>query len=116
MIVRFSDVAEFVSELDRDPLAVARRSVRVTQKFRRNSSIDITSLSVIATAKVLSTSSDTERDDYDLVRFERIVGDLWGHRDDEDVKARGASLAQEMTARLEECGFDVLAGEYAEAA
>lgn len=113
MNVLFSDLGEYVQELDRDPNAVARGLVRVTQSFRPILHLSVTRVAVVATAKVASSAPDRETIDYDLVRFERHLGDLWGTAQDADVRERAAALITEITAKLEECGFTVLAGEYA---
>jgi hypothetical protein len=109
VIVRFTDVGEYVDELDRDPFAVARRVVRLTKKARATE-LGITAVSVVSTAKVLSEAAGTR--DYDLVRFERYVGDLWGHTRDDEVQQRASELVAELEVKLVERGFKIAAGEY----
>jgi hypothetical protein len=115
VIVRFWDPAEFVDELARDPHAVARKLVRVTQKARPTQ-LGLTSVSVVASAKVISEAAGAPS--YDVVRLERHVGELWGHgSQDEAVRTRSAELVAEIEGRVEDadCGFVVAAGEYDEA-
>lgn len=56
MNVRFTDLNEFVDELANDPHAVTRKLVRVTQAARLTN-LNLTALSVIATAKVISENA-----------------------------------------------------------
>jgi hypothetical protein len=113
VIVHFSHPAEFVDELARDPHAVARKVVRVTQKAIPTK-LGLTAVVVIATAKVLSEALGSDGG-YDLVRLERFVGELWGHPSaDEAVRSRAAELVGEVEARIAEadCDFVLAGGEY----
>jgi hypothetical protein len=112
-LVRFTDLNEFVDELARDPHAVTRKLVRVTQSGTRTS-LNLTAVSVVGTAKVISDTAVLP--DYDVVRLDIHVGELWGlgHNDD-DVRERSHALITQLTAKLEELGFRVAAGVYEEA-
>lgn len=107
MIVRFSDSQEFIAELERDPHAVARKIVRVTKRGRPGPAGVTTSISVIATAKVASGS------DYDLLRLEIPVGELWGiEGQDRRVQNRADDLVRLIEAGLDDSPFVVCAGLY----
>lgn len=88
MIVQLDVLTEFVDELEHDRQAVAGQRVRTTKLYRRTNA-GVTRLSVLATAKVLSSAVGSGGDDYDLIRLEIHVGDLWGHRGRADQGARG---------------------------
>lgn len=113
MIVRFTDLNEFVEELERDPHAVTRKLVRVTQSAR-TTNLNLTAVSVVGTAKVISEAAGVPS--YDVARLDIHVGELWGHGgNDDEVRGRSTALVTELTAKLEELGFRVAAGVYEEA-
>lgn len=115
MIVRFTEPDEFVDELAREPAAVARKIVRVTQKARPTQ-LGLTQVTVCASAKVLNTAFlVVDQANYDLVKLERYVGDLWGQRGaDDEVRERAQALVADVTRRAVAAGFVVAAGEYVE--
>lgn len=112
MRVRFTEIDEYVAELERDAGGVANQRVRLTMTVTPTQ-LGLQRLEVIAGAKVLSAVPGHE--DFDLVEFRRYCGDLWGQvAADEQVRAKAAGIVDELRARLDELGFVVAGGIYLE--
>lgn len=107
MLVRFGHPDEFVDELAREPDAVARKLVRVTQHAYPTMQGTITALDVVATAKVASGDVD-----FDLVIYRHRVGDLWGIPKDDEVRELANAHLEELQRKLTDAGFVVAGGVY----
>lgn len=111
MLVKFNDQDEFLAELERDPHAVTRKLVRVTTARYPVMDGALTRLAVYGTAKVYSTAIGGS-EDYDLVEYVELAGDLWGGPKDEEVVERANELVFALRGKLELAGFVVGEGRY----
>jgi hypothetical protein len=103
MIVRFSDVSEFIEELQKDPGAVDRGILRVTRKFDPWPDIPkIFNISVVATYK----SGDV------IVRLDMYSGDTFNDEHTKKANQEGDKIIAKLKKVSDELELKYRAGMY----
>lgn len=107
MLVKFTRVEEFLTELSRDQGKIARNILRLTNLYQPSkASPNLLHLWVVATCVVAG----------DIVRLDRFCGTIWRlHQDrDKEVYEQAAQVQRELEARCQELGLEVRAGMFEE--
>jgi hypothetical protein len=100
-MVRFTDVNEFLENLDKDRQHVERRIVRVTNLYQPSRLTPSTQhLSVVATARIAG----------EIVRLEVYCGDLWHLGRDDAVIAKATAVQQTLVDACARLDLDVRPG------